>query len=232
MARTRSPNYPYIGLPAAIERVRKLYDKDHRNRMSREVVVKHLGYGSLNGISLSVISALGKYGLLESIDSDLQVSDDAVVILVDPPDSPERSQALRRAAFKPEIFAGLHKHFGGQIPSEANLLAHLQKNGFTANAAAQAARSFRETMQLVSQQAPGYGGDGKTEDTRMPPSETQPLHDPLKQPSRTTAPLQTVFLMRLKDGTVVELRASAELANEHAPAIKNLVDMALGAASK
>src|ERR1700687_1570285 len=213
MARTRSPNYPYIGLPAAIERVRKLYDKDHRNRMSREVVVKHLGYGSLNGISLSVISALIKYGLLESIDSDLQVSSDAVTILVDPPDSTERAQALRKAAFKPDLFGGLHKHFGGQLPSEANLLAHLQKNGFTANAAAQAARSFRETMQLVSQQAPGYSGDGKPEDGSMP-SEPQPYNDRQK-PSQ--APLQTVFLMRLKDGTVVELRASAELANEHAP---------------
>ena len=56
MARTRSPNYPYIGLPAAIERVRKIYDKEHRNRMSRDVVAKHLGFGSLNGVSLSVIS--------------------------------------------------------------------------------------------------------------------------------------------------------------------------------
>ena len=74
MARTRSPNYPYIGLPAAIERVRKIYDKEHRNRMSRDVVAKHLGFGSLNGVSLSVISALGKFGLLESVDNDSQVS--------------------------------------------------------------------------------------------------------------------------------------------------------------
>jgi hypothetical protein len=162
MARTRSPNYPYIGLPAALERVRKIYDKDHRNRMSREVVAKHLGYGSLNGISMSVISALGKYGLLESIDNDLQVSADAVTILVDTPDSPDRGQAIRRAAFKPELFSELHKHFGGQIPSEANLLAYLQKHGFIASAASHAARSFRETMQVLSgQSGASYATDGK-----------------------------------------------------------------------
>ncbi len=158
MARTRSPNYPYIGLPAALERVRKIYEKDHRNRMSREVVANHLGYGGLNGVSLSVISALGKYGLLESVDGDLQVSEDAVTILVDAPDSAERSQAIRRAALRPDLFAELFKHFGGQMPSEPNLLAHLQRHGFTANAAAQAARSFRETLTLVSQRARVYDG--------------------------------------------------------------------------
>jgi hypothetical protein len=152
MTRTRSPNYPYIGLPAAIERVRKVYDKEHQGRMSKLVVAKHLGFGGLNGISVSVISALGKYGLLANIGDELQVSDDALTILVDPPDSEDHAQALRRAALKPELFTELHKHFGGTIPSDVNLLAYLQKHGFTANAAALAAKSFRETMQLISGQ--------------------------------------------------------------------------------
>jgi len=158
MARTRSPNYPYIGLPAAIDRVRKIFGKENRNRMSREVVAKHSGYGSLNGISLSVISALGKFGLLESVDSDLRVADDAVTILVDPAGSPEKIMALRRAALKPDLFSELHKHFGAQLPSETNLVAHLQKKGFTGTAAAQAAKSYRETMELVSRETGAYSG--------------------------------------------------------------------------
>ena len=161
MARTRSPNYPYIGLPAAIERVRKIYDKEHQGRMSKTVVAKHLGFGGLNGVSMSVVSALGKYGLLASIDDDMQVSDDALSILVDPPESEERAQALRRAALKPELFTELHKHFGGTVPSDVNLLAYLQKHGFTANAATLAAKSFRETMQLISGLAPdGHASGG------------------------------------------------------------------------
>jgi len=160
MAHIRSPNYPYIGLPTAIERVRKIYDKEHQGRMSKTVVAKHLGFGGLNGISMSVISALGKYGLLASIDDDMQVSDDALTILVDPPDSEDRAQAIRRAALKPELFTELHKHFGGTIPSDVNLLAYLQKHGFTANAAALAAKSFRETMQLISGQAPSSHASG------------------------------------------------------------------------
>jgi hypothetical protein len=162
MARTRSPNYPYVGLPTAIERVRKIYDEEHQNRMSRMVVAKHLGFGGLNGISVSVISALAKYGLLAVIDDDLQVSDDALTILVDPPDSEERAQAIRRAALKPELFTELNKYFGGTVPSDVNLLAYLQKHGFTSNAATLAAKSFRETMQLISgQPAAPRGTDGK-----------------------------------------------------------------------
>jgi hypothetical protein len=163
MARTRSPNYPYIGLPAAIERVKQIYEKEHQNRMSRNVVADHLGFGSLNGVSLSVISALSKYGLLATMDEDLQVSDDALTILVDPPDSADRVQAIRRAALKPDLFSELHKHFGGTVPSDVNLLAYLQKNGFTANAAALAAKSFRETMQLISgQPSTFHANDGKS----------------------------------------------------------------------
>jgi hypothetical protein len=225
MARTRSPNYPYIGLGAALERVKKIYDKEHQNRMSRAVVAKHLGFGSLNGVSLSVISALGKYGLLVSIDEDLQVSNDALTILVDPPDSAERAQALRRAALKPDLFSELHKHFGGQLPSDVNLLAYLQKHGFTANAAALAAKSFRETMQLISGQDSGARASGGE------PAGSSEMEQQLPSlPAKGSAGgMQTVFLMRLKDGTVVELRANTELGAEHAKPIKGLVDMALGA---
>jgi hypothetical protein len=174
MARTRSPNYPFISLPAALEGVRKIYDKEHRNRMGREVVAKHLGFGSLNGIAVSVVSALSKYGLLENLDNDLQVSLDAVTILVDSPDSPDRQTATRRAAFKPDLFTEIHKHFGGQLPSEHNLVAHLQKNGFTANAATHAAKSFRETMALVSQQEGGHNG----ERMQTPPPASAPHKPP------------------------------------------------------
>jgi hypothetical protein len=38
--------------------------------------------------------------------------------------------------------------------------------------------------------------------------------------------------MRLKSGTVVELRASGELASDQAVTITNLVDMALGVESQ
>ncbi len=233
MARTRSPNYPYIGLTAAIERVRKLYGEEHQNRMSRAVVAKHLGFGSLNGVSMSIISALSKYGLLASVDDDLQVSDDALTILVDPPDSEERAQALRRAALKPELFSELNKHFGGTVPSDINLLAYLQKHGFTANAATLAAKSFRETMQLISGQATAPNGtDGKSsEGSGMQEGTQREQQSKGGEAVKPLAGMQNIFQMRLKDGTLIRLDASAELDAKHAKDIKRLVDMALGAES-
>jgi hypothetical protein len=196
-SKNRSPNYPYIGLASAIGRTRTLYDKDYRNRMSKEVVAQHLGYGGLNGVSLSVISALGKFGLLESVDDDLQVSADAVSILVDPDDSPVRQEALRRAALKPALFAELFKRFGGQVPSEENLLAHLQKNSFTPNAAAIAVRSFRETMQLVSQQGGAYdAGEKVPEGSSMDlgPHDRPPVVDKSKSPTASSNSSEREFL--------------------------------------
>jgi len=226
MAHTRSPNYPYISLPAAIERVRKIYDKEHQGRMSKTVVAQHLGFGGLNGISMSVVSALGKYGLLASINDDMQVSDDALSILVDPPESEERAQAIRRAALKPELFTELHKHFGGTVPSDVNLLAYLQKHKFTANAATLAAKSFRETMQLISgQPAASHATDEKSSEGSKMEGGSQPDKYPTKQP---VPGLHTIFHIRLKDGTIVRLDASGEVNSSHAQAIKGLIDLTLG----
>src|SRR5262249_5250807 len=134
-----------------------------------------------------------------------------------------RAQALRRAALKPALFAELDKVFGGRPVSDENLRARLEKDGFTASAASTAARTYRETMELVSQHGGGYSDGGKPEDNVMPHQE--PSQAKSSQPPTA---MQTVFLMRLKDGPFIELRASAELTNGHAEAIKKLVDMALG----
>jgi hypothetical protein len=42
------------------------------------------------------------------------------------------------------------------------------------------------------------------------------------------AGMQNIFQMRLKDGTLIRLDASAELDAKHAKDIKRLVDMAFG----
>jgi hypothetical protein len=47
--------------------------------------------------------------------------------------------------------------------------------------------------------------------------------------TKPIAGMQTIFQMRLKDGTIVRLDASGEVDSRHANAIKGLVDMALGA---
>lgn len=150
MARVRSPNYPIISFPDAIDRVRKVYEREHLHKAAPEVVAKALGYSSLNGASLGVISALKKYGLLEEIGADLKVSAEALTILVDPPSSIERAKLIRKAVQAPALFQKLMSEYGERLPSDENLRSTLLKMGFAPTAVDTPIRSYRETINFVS----------------------------------------------------------------------------------
>ena len=83
MARVRSPNYPSLSLPSAIDAARKIYDKEHTHKADPEVMAKALGYSGMNGASATALSALKKYGLLLDEGKQLKISADALTILVD-----------------------------------------------------------------------------------------------------------------------------------------------------
>jgi hypothetical protein len=172
VAKTRSPNYPSSSLADAIAKVRVIYQKDYKNKMARSVVAKHLGYNSINGASLTAISNLIKYGLLEGRGEDLQVTGEAVTILVEPEPSKERREALRRAALKPALFAQLHKHFGDSLPSVENLSAYLQRNGFNPTAASAATRAYRDTFNLVTSEEALYNAPAQAVQGVMTPEPT------------------------------------------------------------
>jgi hypothetical protein len=150
MARVRSPNYPAVSLTEAIERARKVYEKEHTHKAAPEVVAKALGYSGLNGASLSLISALKKFGLLEEVGKDLKISHAALTILVDPKDSAERAKLIRQAAFAPALFSELQGQYGDTVPSDENLRSYLLKRGFAPSAVDSPIRSYRETIALVS----------------------------------------------------------------------------------
>ena len=65
MTKARSPQYPSIGLKEAVEKITAVYNKDYQNPIPRSVAAKHMGYDSLHGKALGVLSTLAKFGLLE-----------------------------------------------------------------------------------------------------------------------------------------------------------------------
>jgi hypothetical protein len=150
MAKVRSPNYPSMSLGPALQAVRTAYEKDHRNRMSRGVLAKHMGYTSLNGRALGKIGALRAYGLVEGSGDELKISDDAVNALMAPPGSKERTEALGRLANRPPLFQEIRKEFPDTLPSEDNLKFALIKRQFTPDAAEKAAKSYLATMNLAA----------------------------------------------------------------------------------
>ena len=156
MARTRSPNYPGISLGVATELIYKVYARDHRNKMSRLTVAKHLGYSSLNGRALSKLGSLRAYGLLEGTSDELRVSDNAVAIIAAPGHSSEYQAAIFEAALRPSLFRELHEYFEGQRPSDENLRFELSKRNFTERAIGNVIGPYLETMELVTRGEQGY----------------------------------------------------------------------------
>ena len=149
--KARSPNYPAISLPKAIDLTAKLYNEAHTHKASSAVVAGALGYNGLNGASMSAISALKKYGLIEGVgDNEFKVSKDGLSVVVDPKSSPDRANAILRAAFRPALFSELRAEYGDKPPKSDDFLrAFLLKKGFVQSVVEIPIRTYRETMEMV-----------------------------------------------------------------------------------
>lgn len=154
MAKTRSPSYPSISLKEAIEKVASIYEQNYQSPVPRAVAAELMGYGGLNGKSLGVLAALSKYGLIEGRGDDTRVSDLALNIIAHESGAPERGDAIRAAAGKPELFAEIDNRFAGGKASDAAIRSYLITQKFIPSAADAVVRSYRETKQLVSLESP------------------------------------------------------------------------------
>lgn len=152
MSGDRSPNYPFISLADAVGRAKLIYEKERQHAADKLVMAKALGYGTLNGLSRSVLSALVKYGLLSEEGDQLKVGPLALDVLLHSPGSPERVSALQRAAYMPPLFGELRATFDGSLPSDENLRAVLVKKGFNPNTVGNVIRSYRDTVLFVNQE--------------------------------------------------------------------------------
>jgi hypothetical protein len=152
MTVVRSPNYPAISLADAITRVSAIFQREHKHPTHRDVLAKDIGYGSWNGASSSIISALHKYGLLEPVGDKGQykVSDDAIDILVHQPGDRERVGAILKTAFMPTLFSELHTQYGDNLPSDQSIRTYLLKKDFNPKSVDGVIRTYRDTIEFVN----------------------------------------------------------------------------------
>lgn len=160
----KSPNYPVVDLGTALAAMQNVLLKESRNKMSRAVLGKHLGYNSLNGRALGKIGAVRGYGLVEGSGDELKISDDAIDALKAPVGSDERKGALERLATRPALFKELRAAFPDSLPSQENVEYWLTKRGFTSKGAGKAAKSFLATMRLVSENPESYHASEEPDD--------------------------------------------------------------------
>ena len=156
MAKNRSPSYPSLGLEEAIDKANLVWSKDYTSELPREVIADHMGYGSLNGKSLGVLSAVAKYGLLSGRGDQTHITELAVQILAHETGDPQRSEAILIASNMPTLFQDIDKKFEGRSPSDQALKSYLLTRGFTHSGVDAVIRSFRETEEFVMRETSGY----------------------------------------------------------------------------
>jgi hypothetical protein len=144
MAKMRSPNYPAVGLGECLQRVRSLWAKEKKTAVDAAVAAAAIGYSGLSGPSRTALSSMKKYGLVDSDDRTVRVSDLALKI-IHPASEQEELTALQEAALSPELFRQLFETH--RDASDAALWSYLiNKLGFSVVGAKQLVKAFRDTM--------------------------------------------------------------------------------------
>lgn len=144
----RSPNFPAISLPDAIQKVKILYEKDRRAAVSVKTVLTHFGFGEkLSGSSARVLSALRQFGLLDDVAGNYRVSETAYMILSLSESSPQRVKAIQDSARKPAIYREVLSRFEEGLPSDAAFSDFLiAEKKFNTVSVDNFIRSFRASM--------------------------------------------------------------------------------------
>lgn len=151
----RSPQYPGIGLEAALGRARTFYHHERRNWANFAVALKHWDLNPKSSTSGITVAALVAYGLLEDSGGGssrvLKLSESALRILLDDREvSPEREQLYKEAALKPTMHRKLWERWGADLPSDANLRHSLIFEWkFNENAVDSFIRQFRATIRFA-----------------------------------------------------------------------------------
>jgi len=213
-----------MSLPDAVQRVAIIYKNQHTHGAPREVVVKSMGYNSLNGASASAISALVKYGLLEGRGDDIKVSDRAMRIMH--PNSPEeKAEALREAARDPELFQEIGEKFPGRMPADEVLRNYLIRDGFAPAAVTGVIRAYRETNEFVEREAGAYDPALIAHSEESSVQQSQPIQ-PLRSPGAfAQGPVNTevidikqrvIAIYTFEGGRAVEIRAFGDVDTEEA----------------
>ncbi len=214
--RIRSPNYPALSLPDAIEKVTALYRNVHTHAGPREVIAKGMGFNSLNGASATAISALHKYGLLEKLGDDIKVSERALRIL-HPNSAEEKAEAIREAAFDPPLFGEIAERFPGRLPNEELLRNYLVRKGFVPAAAQTVLLAYRETSELVERSAGEHdSGPTSAPETQMVHPATHVNQDSFHKASINQGPGRQLGRYDFEGGAFVQILAGGNIDTEAA----------------
>lgn len=148
--RQRSPAYPSISLPDAIEKTRLIYHADKGSATPADVVASHWTMSAKSSGFMQALASILRYGLLEELEGKprrVKPSKDALDILLLPDSDPKHQAAVRRAALTPKLFKDLWARHGKNLPSDHTLVHQLVTDAhFRPPAATDAIKQYKTTI--------------------------------------------------------------------------------------
>lgn len=151
----RSVNYPFITLEEAIKRATTLWNHAGKNLVAIHATGSFWGYAEKSSGLRSTVSALKQYGLVQDVgdgdDRQIRLTDRALDILIEPPDSPKRTNAIRQAALAPKIYAEVLARFSEGIPASDSVISSylLREKDFNRKTVDSFIANFRANFQLA-----------------------------------------------------------------------------------
>lgn len=148
----RGPSYPAVTLEQAIERAQVFYGHERRNSAPTSAAAKHWGYSESSSSWRIVLSALIQFGLMEDHGSSanrfVKLTELALDVLLDSPDSPKRLDAIRIAVRLPKLYGEiLNKWSADELPSDQTLKYFLlREKGFNAGSVDSFIKDFRVSI--------------------------------------------------------------------------------------
>jgi hypothetical protein len=210
----RSPSFPFVSLPDALERARAFYDKEHRHETEPEVAARHWGYSPRSSGGNQTLAALRAFGLLEMVgEGKVRLTERALRILLDErEESPERGQLLRQAALSPALHSRIWERYKGVLPSDATLRLYLVADeGFNERSVDEFIAELKETLEHA-------GIETAPAERRMAASKAQ---TPPPQVSAEVDPVSFPLL----DGNAVEFRIRRKISPEEAEDLRTMFEL-------
>jgi len=145
--RKKSPRAPSVALDEAIDRARKVYEKEKCHPAPADAVAKHLGYtNARNGAAASAIASLRYYGLLERSETKTVAVSREIQEYLFAPSEEMRKKLLLKWLKTPPIFNELLDEYPAHLPSDETLKFNLIQKGFTPEAADSCLSVFRQSV--------------------------------------------------------------------------------------
>lgn len=174
----RSPSYPVMSLERAIQAVRKIEGKYRQSPVERTDGAKLIGFTSLSGPANQALAALAAYGLVERAGKgEMRVTPRTRAIL-HPDNETEKRDALRAAAFEPQLYRDLRDRFTDiAVPPEDGVVSYLNRQSFNASAIRPAAKAFLDTVSYLEEAGANdsHGASGAGARGSQPPEGKPPL---------------------------------------------------------